>query len=207
MRRIASITIVMVNVLVAVAPRVRAVPSGDRSTPSVPPIVTNATPHFSGDWKLDAKRSDVPPRPPGGDPNPGGAHGGSGGGSAGSRPDHGTPHAPGPGGPRPPRWPDRIHITQTPDLISIQDSTGVLLEQVSIGGPVADTMPRPSGPPRFAGSWFGDSLEVEHWGPNGGKATQIVTLADHGETLVIRTRLTQGKDQREFKRVYRRLTR
>jgi hypothetical protein len=173
----------------------------------VPPIVTIATPHFSGDWKLDAKRSDPPPHPPGGERNPGDAQGGPSGGSGGSRSEHAAPHGPGHGGPRPPRWPDRIRITQTPDLISIEDSTGVPLEQVSIGGLVADTLPLAPGPPRFPGSWFGDSLEVEHSGPNGGKAKQIVTLADHGQTLVIWTRLTQGKDQREFKRVYRRVTR
>ena len=202
MRHVVSITmaIVVAHVLVAAALRAGTASGGDRSIVSAPPIVTNRTPDFSGHWKLDPRRSDPPPRPPGSDHGPGGPPGGSDGGAGGSggvRPDHGPAPQ---GGPRPRRWPSRMHIRSTPDLVSVEDSAGFVLEQIAIGGAVGDT----TGTPHFAGSWFGDSLKIEHPGPDGAKVAEIIALAEKGETLIIRTHLIRGNEQWQFKRVYRR---
>jgi len=87
--------------------------------------------------------------------------------------------------------------------VSVEDSTGLVLEEIAIGGPVGDTTSS-SGVPHFAGSWFGDSLKVEHTGLDGAKVADIMALAEKSQMLIIRTHMTGGKEQR-FKRVYRRV--
>jgi hypothetical protein len=209
----------------------------------------DAPPDLTGQWKLDARRSDMPPMggPPGGSGEReheqgegggggggwgggGGHHGGHGGGmggggwgggggrgggggwgGGGGRGGAGSAERTG-GGPdagggmRPVRLPDLMHVTQTLDIVSFEDSTGRVLQEIGLLDPKADTLMHSPGAVVVHGQWLGDTLDVERDGPRG-KAIQGYYLEDDGKTLVIHTRINTSGNENviEFKRVYHRL--
>jgi hypothetical protein len=107
---------------------------------------------------------------------------------------------------RPVRLPDLIHITQTLDIVSFEDSTGRVLQEIGLLDPKADTLMHSPGAVVVHGQWLGDTLDVERDGPRG-KAIQGYYLEDDGKTLVIHTRINTSGNENviEFKRVYHRL--
>jgi hypothetical protein len=185
------------------------------------------SPDLTGLWRLDPARSDTPQRmgsAPGGAPNgePGGyGRRGSDGGGMGPGGRRGGPGRMGrvgrgarpqgeDGGPvrgaRPVRLPDLMHITQTETVVSFEDSTGTVLQEITTMGTAKDTLLHSPGAAVIAGAWSDTALVVERQGPRGGKVTQSYALQDRGATLVIETRMESpdgAMPAREFKRVYR----
>jgi hypothetical protein len=179
-------------------------------------------PDLTGQWRLDAAHSDMPQRPPGGGGYGGGAGGWGGGGGGGwggggghhheggggeGRPPGGEASASDPSRPRPVRLPDLMHITATPALVSVEDSSGTVLEEIATVSAAADTFARAPGAPHIEGQWKGDKLVIEREGPRG-KVTETISLEDKGATLVFHTKMESSGDMpsREFKRVYRKVT-
>ncbi|HUK62444.1 MAG TPA: hypothetical protein VLV15_03895 [Dongiaceae bacterium] len=208
----------------------------------------HAPPDLTGQWKLDARRSDAPPMagPPGGGQGErgsgeggggggwggggrhggrgggmgggggwgGGGRGGGGGGWGGGRGGGGSAGRGGGGGPdasggamRPVRLPDLMHVTQTLDIVSFEDSTGKVLQEIGLMDPKADTLMHSPGAMVLHGQWQGDTLDVERDSPRG-KAIQGYYLQDDGKTLVIHTLINTSSNENviEFKRVYHRVT-
>ena len=178
-------------------------------------------PDMTGVWRLDAQRSDMPQRPPGGAGGWGGGgggygwggggggghhHEGGGDGGGGGRPPGGEASSSDPGHPRPVRLPDLMHVTATATLVSVEDSTGAVLEEIATVSAEADTFAHAPGAPHIAGQWKGDKLIIERQGPRG-KVTETISLEDKGASLVFHTKMESSGDMpsREFKRVYRRV--
>lgn len=171
-----------------------------------------ATVNLTGLWRLDRKASDPPPnrgpRPEGGggggwSGGGGGGMHGSGGGHGGGPPEGGPPREGGGGGGGPRRLPDLIHISQDDMVVSLEDSTGTVLQEIAVGGAQVKHPDQPD-LQIGEGTWKKGELEVSRQGPRG-EIHEEFSLADKGATLVVKTRLT-GRDgeSREFKRVYRR---
>ena len=186
-------------------------------------------PDLTGEWRLEPRRGDSmqPPAGEGGERGPrmgrsgpggGGGPGGrggrrSGGGWTGRGGQGGTGEVRGgeggpPPGPRPVRLPELMHVTQLEGLVSFEDSTGVVLQEVTTLGAAKDTLSHAPGAPVFAGAWIEGRLEFQHPGPRGGSVTDSVALQDEGRTLIVTTRIAARGDMpaREFKRVYHRAT-
>ena len=165
---------------------------------------------LSGEWRLDPSRSDLGPgrgarggwmrgngSRPGGRWEEGGSPGGRGPGMGGRES--------GGGGRRGVRLPEWLRIEQAVDKVSIADSTGRPLEQITTGqagGPPAD-----GALPSFRGEWKKGSLEVVREGPRG-RITETFSLEEDGRTLVIQMKMESSgpRPSREFKRVYRRVS-
>jgi hypothetical protein len=104
------------------------------------------------------------------------------------------------------RLPDMIHVTETPEVVSLEDSTGAVLQEiVTVAG--QDTMAHAPGAQVMDGQWKGDKLVVQREGQRGGKMTTTVSLEGKGDLLVIQTKMEGMGDMpaREFKRVYQRV--
>ena len=132
----------------------------------------------------------------------GGHHGGGGGGGTGSANAEGS--GGGRGG-RGPRLPALIHITQTPTLVSFEDSSGVVLQEIATVAAAADTMTRAPGALHVAGTWDSGKLTVTHEGPNG-KVKETWQLEKSGDAIdqVVAFQSEQS-GSRTMKRVYRRV--
>ena len=177
-------------------------------------------PDLTGQWRLDPKRSDTT-KPPGEGQRRGGGSGGGfgggppGGGSGGGPPDmdeSGSSRSSsesGRGGGAPPRpLPDLMHVTDSERIISFEDSTGTVLQEITVTASEseADTLTHAPGAQVFIGQWKDAKLEARRSGRGNLKITQNLTFA--GDTvLVIRTKMS-GSDRmpaNEFKRFYRRV--
>jgi len=185
---------------------------------------------FSGTWLLDLDHSDHPGRPggpppgmgPGGpDGGPpggmaGGPHGGTGsgppGGMSGGGPEgHGGPPSGGEGGPeatrgRGPamRLPHRMHVTQTAQRVSFEDSTGAVVREIVITVAEADTFMHAPMADVVHGRWNKQKLETQRPGRFDTPIVETYTVEGNGKRLVIRTELP-GNEQmpaRTLKRVY-----
>ncbi len=180
-----------------------------------------ARPDLSGTWTLDFTRSDRPDRmdgpPPGmGRGGPGGPPGAEGpprGGKDGGPPgDRGGPPPGGEGGPnrrgRGPAGglPNRMHIIQTAQVVSFEDSAGAVFREITTGAPNAGGPPAP-GAGTLRGKWKGQKLEVRRPGPADAEVVETYALEDNGKRLVIRTELPGRGEMpaRTIKRVYRRV--
>jgi hypothetical protein len=185
-------------------------------------------PDLSGQWRLDPSRSELP-RPrgdrgawrgrggAGGPRGRGGFPGDRGGLPSGRRGDWGGPRGGdegrGPadsaraGAARAPRLPQWIQIKETPDHVTISDSTGMALLDVVTRAKEGATEESSSAVLLLDGKWKGDRLEVARTGPRGGKVTEEYRLEDRGRTLVIETRIEPGggRPAMSFKRVYSRV--
>ena len=107
---------------------------------------------------------------------------------------------------RPVRLPDLMHVTQTASLVSFEDSTGTVLQEVTtLAG--KDTLSHAPGAQVVAGAWKDGALQIERTMGRGGKLTQTVSLEEGGTLLVVRTSLPSFGDTpaRELKRVYRKV--
>ena len=111
-------------------------------------------------------------------------------------------------GMRPARLPDLMHVTQTGTVVSFEDSSGAVVQEITTLAGAEDTLAHAPKAQVLSGQWTGDSLVVERLGPRGGKRTEIISLEDKGSLLVIRTKIESSGDlpAREFKRAYRRVT-
>src|SRR5262245_11986284 len=153
-------------------------------------VAADQPPDLTGDWRFDPKHSDAPPGPggPGGGGFHGGygGHGGMGGGMGGGgwgggggggmwgrmRGCHGGDGERGGAesaarGERPVRLPDLIHITQTDELVSFEDSTGAVLQEITTIGAIKDTLVHAPGAEVIPGRWDKDKLECDREGPRG----------------------------------------
>jgi hypothetical protein len=136
----------------------------------------------------------------------GGGWGGRGGQGRGSSSEGGGEGRGAAAGARPVRLPDLMHVTQTDNMVSFEDSTGTVLEEITTLGAARDTLLHAPGASVVAGAWKDSALTVERSNPRG-KATQTYTLKDDGATLVIQTHIEASGGQmpaRDFKRVYKR---
>ena len=111
----------------------------------------------------------------------------------------------GDGGPRPLRLPALIHIMHARSVVSVADSAGAVIEEITTIAAPADTLSHAPGAQVLRGAWKDGRLEAQVPGPRGGKATQTLGLEDGGRTLVIHTRLEAVGDMpaRDIRRVYR----
>jgi len=188
------------------------------------------TADFTGEWRLDPAHSDAPPQGGGGGGGGGhshsggggygggygggGGHGGGHGGGGGSWGGHGgsggsesSASADGSGsrGGRGARLPSLFHITQTPTLVSFEDSTGVVLQEIATVAAAADTMTRAPGALHITGAWDGTKLTVTRSGPNG-KATETWQLEKSGVELdQVVAFESEQMGSRTMKRVYLRV--
>jgi hypothetical protein len=184
----------------------------------------DAPPDFTGDWRLDAKHSDLPPTPGGGAEGQrgrrggwgggggtdgggrggwgGGGMGGGGWGGRGSRHGGGGPRSDDPAGReggsrstgRPARFPDLMHVTETGTLVSFEDSAGAVVREVATVPAEADTFARAPGADHVAGQWKGEKLVVQRTGPMNSKVTETMWLKDKGKSLEIDTKLESSGD-------------
>jgi len=198
------------------AAQTSATPAQATATPAISPDLT-------GDWRLDPAHSDMPPSGGGGGEHGehggggggggwGGHHGGGGGGGYGGH--HGGSGSQGAntasgggggGGGRNARLPALIHITQTPTLVSFEDSTGVVLQEIATVAAVADTMTRAPGALHVSGTWTGGTLTVAHEGPRG-KVKETWQLEKSGAALdQVVAFESEQMGARTMKRVYRRV--
>jgi len=108
---------------------------------------------------------------------------------------------------RPVRLPDLIHVTDTGEIVSFEDSTGTVLEEITTLGAAKDTLAHAPGAQVLAGEWRGDTLVVRHPSQRGAGATVTIRLEDKGDLLVFRTSLPAMGDMpaRDFKRAYARV--
>jgi hypothetical protein len=192
-------------------------------------------PDLTGQWRLDPKRSDTMKAPGdgqrrgprggdsgGGPPGGGGGFGGGppGGGGFGGGPPGGGGFGGGPPGegqggsspsgtrgapPRP--LPDLMHVTDSDRVISFEDSTGAVLQEITLTASESeqDTLVHAPGAQVFTGRWKDAKLEAKHSGRGGMKLTQNITF--EGDTvLIVRTKMggSDGMPSNEFKRFYRR---
>jgi hypothetical protein len=109
----------------------------------------------------------------------------------------------------PPRpLPDLMHVTESDQLISFEDSTGAVLQEITLTASESekDTLVHAPGAQVFTGQWKDAKLEAKPSGRGGMKLTQAITF--EGDTvLIIRTKMA-GSGQmpaNEFKRFYRRV--
>jgi hypothetical protein len=164
-------------------------------------------PDFTGLWRLDRGASEMPPGgrgPHGGGPDGGGGMGmGMHGHGSGMHhgPDGGGGGGPRPGGPQ--RLPELIHITLDAKGMSLEDSTGAVLQEVTMDGKPSET--DPLGMPVGKGEWKKNELEVKREGPRG-SVTERFALQDQGATLVVKTHMSREGGSVDFTRVYRRQT-
>lgn len=196
-----SIAILALSAAAAVA---AGTPTGAAGSGAAAQIIT--VPDFTGLWRLDRAASDAPPpgmRGPRGGGRGGGSDAMHGPGGPDTRRGDGGPPPGGGGGPR--RLPELIHITQGDVQLSVEDSTGAVLQEITTDGSKPKTKGEAGSDMRFGtGNWNQGTLEVTRTGPRGTVREQY-SLTDQGGTLVVWTRVT-GRDgePREFKRVYRR---
>jgi hypothetical protein len=104
---------------------------------------------------------------------------------------------------RPLRIPDVVHVTETASLVSIEDSTGAVVEEIATVPAAADTLARAPGAYHTLGEWSDGKLVIVRPWFGGANFTDTVSLEDQGRTLVIRTDITRGRDTRTVRRVYR----
>jgi hypothetical protein len=235
-RTLALLAIALGTGAVALAqtgPNGAAPTSTPESTPGATLAAAADTIDLTGEWQLDPKRSDAPPSWGGGrgegrrgrfgggegmGGRGGGGFGGGGfggggfgrGGYGGRRGGEGGASAREEGrerGPRPARLPARIHVTQTSQIVSFEDSTGTVIEEVATVPAAADTFSRAPGAVHVLGTWNGKSLEMDRQGPGGSKVAETWSLADAGASLVSVVRIEGGEmPARTMRRVYRRVS-
>jgi hypothetical protein len=194
------------------------------ATRPAPVVAADRPPDLNGEWRFDPKHSDAPPGP-GGPGGGGGSHGGYGGhhgmgggmggmggggmgggwghhgGGGGEHPSGGPDGAP--QGQRPVRLPELMHITQTNEIVSFEDSAGAVLQEITTIGAAKDTLAHALGAQVVVGRWEKDKLEVDREGPRG-KVVTTFSIEDDGKRLVMHVKMEGNGEMpsREFKRSY-----
>lgn len=144
----------------------------------------------------------------------GGMGGGGGWGGGGMRGGRSRDAGNGSGGPRgaegerqrPVRLPELMHVTQTSSIVSVEDSSGAVVEEIATVPAAADTLARAPGAFHTLGQWTGEHLVVTRPAMGGTTVTETVSLEDKGQSLVIQTDMQRNGQSRSIKRVYRRVT-
>jgi len=212
-------------------PAQKSSPAQQNAAPAAASATAAAPNDLTGDWKLDPAHSDMPPQGGGehgggggggygghhggGGGGYGGHHGGGGGGwggggggygghGGGGGPEGANAEGGGGGGGRGPRLPAVFHITQTPTLVSFEDSTGTVLQEIATVAAAADTMTRAPGALHVSGGWDGKMLTVTHDGPRG-KMKETWQLEKSGQALDQVIAFDSEQGSRTMKRVYRRI--
>jgi hypothetical protein len=190
----------------AVAPRPVAAPASDTRT--LQAVAGSEIPDLTGYWRLDVQHSDPPWARDlmGGDRGPGMRRDGGrmrremGGDSVGRGQFRGGRRG---AGRRAARLPNLIHVTHTPSLMSFEDSTGTVVQEIATVA-ATDTSRHASGVRRQNGQWKAGRLEVQRPSRRG-TIIETYSLEANGQTLVIHTRAESDSiSARDFKRVYRR---
>jgi hypothetical protein len=106
------------------------------------------------------------------------------------------------------RLPDLMHVTQTASVVSFEDSSGAVLQEITTLGGAKDMLSHAPKAQVLTGEWKSDMLQVQRPGRGEMKVTETISLEDKGALLVIRTKIESSGDlpAREFKRAYRRVT-
>jgi hypothetical protein len=101
-----------------------------------------------------------------------------------------------------------MHVTQTASVVSFEDSSGTVLQEITTLGGAKDTLSHAPKAQVLTGEWKSDKLQVQRPGRGEMKMTETISLEDKGDLLVIRTKIESSGDlpAREFKRAYRRVT-
>lgn len=101
-----------------------------------------------------------------------------------------------------------MHVTHTDEIVSFEDSTGTVLQEITLLGGAKDTLSHAPGAAVLSGEWKGDTLVVQHQSQRGGKVTETIRLEEKGRLLVIRTKFAGSGDMpaREIKRAYAKVT-
>jgi hypothetical protein len=180
--------------------------------------VEKNVPDLTGTWRLDVANSSLPGAgrfggrrgPRGGDP--GDARGG-GRGRRGARGGSGDTDR-GDFQRRGPALPPMFSIESRGSVISFEDSTGTLFQEISIGSAAGSGDANQSEEVRrLTGRYDDGALVVERAGRNGGTMVQTFKLADRGRRLEIRMERKGGSDggregrtggRKDIKLVYRR---
>ena len=102
------------------------------------------------------------------------------------------------------RLPDFMRIEQSEAFVTLEDSSGTALQEITTRGGSADTTSLPPDVPRLLGQWKKDQLEVKHEDARGGTITETYSIEDKGQSLVLKTKV-EGRRTLEFKRVYQRV--
>jgi hypothetical protein len=100
-----------------------------------------------------------------------------------------------------------MHVTMTATLVSFEDSTGKVLQEITTLAGAADQQAHAPGAQVLGGEWKDGQLRVQHARPDGAPVTQTITIEENGALLVIRTATPAFGDRpaREHKRAYRRV--
>ena len=100
-----------------------------------------------------------------------------------------------------------MHVSMTATLVSFEDSTGKVLQEIATLAGAGDQQAHAPGAQVLSGEWKGDQLEMQRPGRGELKVTETITLEENGTLLVIRTSMPAFGDRpaRERKRVYRRV--
>src|SRR6185436_6453877 len=161
---------------------------------------------FSGVWKLDLAKSDLPrgggmrgerrPEDRMNDRRGSSGDGDRGKLTEGMRGDRGGRGGMRRGG----RLPATFSIEQQNGVLFVSDSTGTLVQQIATGAASADT----SAAPTAHGEWKAGGLEIVRQGWGGRTSTETWSLGLDRASLVILTRMQSDQGAREFKRVYAR---
>ncbi len=106
------------------------------------------------------------------------------------------------------RMPDRMHVEQTDSLVSLADSTGRVMERITLVAMPPDTAAANHGIFSYPGAWNAQhELEVAHTNWRGTKILDTYAIQDDGRSLVVTTHVA-GDDRmpaRTIKRVYARV--
>jgi hypothetical protein len=102
------------------------------------------------------------------------------------------------------RLPDVLRIEQSEAFVTLEDSSGTAIQEITTRGGSADTTSLPPDVQRLLGQWKKDQLEVKHEDARGGTITETYSLEDKGQSLVLKTKI-EGRRTFEFKRVYERV--
>jgi hypothetical protein len=100
-----------------------------------------------------------------------------------------------------------MHVTMTATLVSFEDSTGKVLQEITTLAGAADKEAHAPGAQVLSGEWKSGRLVIQRSGRGEMKMTQTITLEENGTLLVVRTAMPALGDRpaREFKRAYRRV--
>ncbi len=109
---------------------------------------------------------------------------------------------------RPARLPDLMHITQTAQVVSFEDSSGTVVQEITTLGGAPDSLAHAPGAQVVSGEWKDGTLEVSRKTPSGAAITQTYSLEKEGKELVISTAMPAFGDRpgRTFKRVYQKVS-
>jgi hypothetical protein len=140
------------------------------------------SPELSGEWRLDADKSQTPnPPEPSQAPPTGGAR-----------------------AVRPMLLPSTLRIDATQGAVRLADTTGIEVAEILLGSAAPPVNSSPPGVKHLTGKWRGSSLQATSGEPEGARVTETFSLKSKGRTLEIKPKVESSGEgpSFEFKRVY-----